>query len=281
MHHFILFPLLSALAVCGLAAAEVAWPAGCAVDGHLRLKDHEIYDAVLSPPAEGAFAVSVLLVLPRFAEKCPATVYFHMYGNNVDREEFLAEAQAMAKGGQASVLVAGSVPWDKPWTSGAGDPGLLERQLAVVRSVRRFLAAQAWVEQDKVCYVGHDYGAMFGAIVAAEPGAGGFRAFALIAPSPRWSDWKSYFGRALDNAEYDKAFGERQPALSLRRAAGVPVLVQCASSDQYVTAAMRQAWADALTAPARLSVVAGANHRNVAELGRAERQDFFRGIVSP
>jgi len=122
-----------------------------------------------SPKAGRVFAY---LARPCERGPHPGIVFGH-WGPGT-RTEFLAEALRYARAGVACLLP--DYPWTRPapWRrnlSGFSDPEKdLETQVQAVVDLRRgldFLESLPDVDGSRLCYVGHSYGAQWGAILAA------------------------------------------------------------------------------------------------------------------
>jgi dienelactone hydrolase len=130
-------------------------------------------------PEKGAGPFAGVLFVHWFAPREP----------NSNRTQFRDEAEALARRGTVSVLV--STFWSDParyrkrtWESD------FQNSLNQAKDLRRaldVLLAQPGVDPQRIAYVGHDYGAMFGAVVAAvDPRP---KAFVQIAGTARFADW--------------------------------------------------------------------------------------------
>jgi pimeloyl-ACP methyl ester carboxylesterase len=222
---------------------------------------------------------SAWIVVGKGSSARAAILYAHMFGQGKNRNQFLPEAKENARSGIASILVSGAVPWKASWRGMAEDRDLLEMQLRDTLRGLALLKAQSWVDPARIAYVGHDYGAMAGASLAAR--GSGFRAYALLAPIPRYGGWISYFYPRLGQGlEYDAYFGDEQPLAAVARAGDLPVLLQFAERDRYVSDASVQAFRDG--APkAQILIVADADHDSIAELGRESRMRFLMKYLAP
>ena len=106
-----------------------------------------------------------------------------------NRTQYLEEAQALARRGTVSLLVSTfwseasrykGRKWEDDYQNSLNQAKDLRRALDV-------LLAQPGVDSKRIGYVGHDYGAMFGAMVAGvDPRP---KAYVLIAGTARFPDW--------------------------------------------------------------------------------------------
>jgi predicted esterase len=184
-----------------------------------------VYDA-------GDRKVSAFLVRPQRNLKA-AVLWAHWYGEeaNTNRTEFLPDAVALAKNGVLSLLPQGLFPWQEPLSEDAQ----VDQELAVEQIVelRRGLdVLQNEAGDVPLGFVGHDYGAMFGAALVADKRP---QAYVLMAPDATFSNWFiKYFVRGASKPELDAAFAPLDPLNNIDDAAPASVLFQFAKSDRYV-----------------------------------------------
>lgn len=139
----------------------------------------EVIQAYVVSPAGGAGPYAGLLFVHWFAPPEPTS----------NRTQYLDEAAALARRGTVSLLV--STFWSDParykarrWQTD------YQNSLDQARHLRRaldVLLSRPRVDPRRVGYVGHDYGAMFGAVVAASDARP--KAYVLIAGAARFADW--------------------------------------------------------------------------------------------
>jgi dienelactone hydrolase len=214
----------------------------------------------LSYASPKAGRVSAYLARPCGPGPHPGIVFGH-WGPGT-RTEFLAEALRYAQAGVACLLP--DYPWTRPapWRrnlAGFGDPEKdLETQVQAVVDLRRgldLLESLPDVDRSRLCYVGHSYGAQWGAILAAVDR----RAEAYVLVGGLGATRDAY----LDNNEPDMVALRRQaPSGQLEKyveavgvldairyvpsAAPAPLLFQFARYERYFDAAsMNRYWAAA------------------------------------
>ena len=176
--------------------------------------------------------VSAFLVLPKGKPKA-AVLWAHWYGEgaNPNRKEFLVDALALAKVGVVSLLPQEFFPWLEPVSEDAD----ADRQLTIdqVVQLRRGLdVLQEQAGDVPVGFVGHDYGAMFGALLVADKRP---QAYVLMAPDATFSNWfLKYFVRGASKADLDRAFAPLEPLNNVGDAAPASVFFQFAKSDRFV-----------------------------------------------
>ena len=153
-----------------------------------------------------------------------------------NRSEFRTEAQALAQRGITSVLVDGM--WSRPdWFEKLRSPQNDERDLiAQVVALRRaldLLATQPGVDAGHLMLVGHDFGAMYGALAAAaDP-----RVRDLVLMTPAWTFWEWFlFTPVPDAAQYVARMSAYDLPRWLPHTHARAVLFQFAKRDPYVAA---------------------------------------------
>jgi dienelactone hydrolase len=208
------------------------------------------------PPTEA------YLVAPVGAEPGPAIIWFHWveYGSPTsNRTEFLEEARAMAARGAVSLLVQGTMPWLEPPESIAHDVATVEQEVRMLRRALFVLDVRPEVDNTRLAIVGHDFGAMYASLYF---GADGHQAaLVMMAPSARWADWFYRYWQISDpEDEYLAAMASLDPVTWLPLAAPRPVLLQFASSDEYVPASVAEEISVAAGSSAETRIYEGAGH---------------------
>jgi cephalosporin-C deacetylase-like acetyl esterase len=196
------------------------------------------------------------LVLPAAGSRAPhpAILYLHWYEPprpTSNRTEFLAEAVELAAGGTVSLLV------DTPWAAEQWFPKRdaakdYEFTIQMTKDVRRaldVLLAQPDIDTTRVAVVGHDFGAMWGALAAAaDPRV---THFVYMAGTRSFTDWY-LFAPKKEGTEKD-AFVARlaplDPIAALRKISPRPVLLQFGTKDKFVDNDAAKAMGDAVTGP--------------------------------
>ncbi len=165
------------------------------------------------------------------------------------RKEFLPDAIDLAGDGVVSLLV--DTMWSDPgWFTSrdpASDLGSSIEQVKELRRALDILASRPGVDPSRLFYVGHDFGAMYGAIVAGEDAAR-LKAFVFMAGTRSFSDWFLLWPKrdAAGREAVTRALAPLDPTRHLARVGRLPVLFQFATRDKFVT----KDAADALVASA-------------------------------
>jgi dienelactone hydrolase len=224
-------------------------------------------------PAERVAAYIVAPVAP--AATMPAVLWVHWLGEpaTTNRTEFLDEATALAARGVVSVLV--DAMWSKPrWYRDRvleQDYATSIGQVVALRRSLDLLLAQQGVDRARVALVGHDYGGMYGAIVAGVDGRA--KTHVLIAATASLLDWAFFYDKKPVSMD---TYRREHEALSLcdhlASADAVSFYFQFAEKDEYVTLARAQALFAAPSGVKQMSVYGGAGHEMTAPAAiRADR----------
>lgn len=150
-----------------------------------------------------------------------------------NRDEFLDEARGLAERGFVSLLPQGSFPWSIEPTGSTRDAAEIRAEVARLRAGLDLLAAREDVDAQRLAVVGHDFGAMYGVLAAAEDDR--IRAAVLIAPTPRWGDWSlPFWPIEEDRIDYLSAMRPVDPVERIAAVAPRPILLQLAQRDFFI-----------------------------------------------
>jgi cephalosporin-C deacetylase-like acetyl esterase len=184
----------------------------------------------------------------------PAVLYLHWYEPprpTSNRTEFLAEAIELAGGGTIALLV--DTPWTKenwfPARDAARDYEFTAQMTKDVRRALDVLLAQPGVDKTRVAVVGHDFGAMWGALaVASDPRV---THFVYMAGTRAFTDWY-LFTPKKEGAEKEAFIAKLAPFDPIAHLAKIsprPVLLQFGTKDPFVKNEAATAMAEAVTGP--------------------------------
>lgn len=184
----------------------------------------------------------------------PAILYLHWYEPprpTSNRSEFLAEAVELAGSGVVSLLV------DTPWTAetwfatrdAARDYEFTLEMATRIRRALDVLLAQPGIDTTRVAVVGHDFGAMWGALEAADDRRVSHLVF--MAGSPSFADWY-LFTPKREGTEKDAFVAKLAPLApqkALARFVPRPLLLQFGTKDKFVSNEAAKATGDAAAGP--------------------------------
>ncbi len=169
----------------------------------------------------------------------PAILYVHWYepaAADSNRTQFYEEAQTMAKRGAVTLLI--ETAWsDREWflkRTQADDYQASAEQVVELCRATDLLLGQASVDSERFAYVGHDFGAMYGVLMGSvDPRPS---CYALMAGTPRFSDWFLYYPRLDGDAReaFIRQMAEIDPIGQVAELAPAPLLFQFAREDVHV-----------------------------------------------
>jgi pimeloyl-ACP methyl ester carboxylesterase len=206
-------------------------------------------------------AVSAYIVSPKLVGAVPAVLYMHMLGRSVGRSQFLDEAVELAGAGIVSLHVQGTFPWDEPPRDLEHDRELIARQVVDLRRGLDLLDDRLGDERTTAtAFVGHDYGAMYGALLANVDAR--VDAAVLIAGHPHFSAWFTKYWELGDAAgpAYLAGLAELDPVRYLASGRAMPLLLQFANDDEFVSESERGEVVLAALEPKETRMYAGDHH---------------------
>jgi dienelactone hydrolase len=190
-----------------------------------------------------------------------------------DRTEFLPEAIALAERGTVSVLPQQTFPWDANPVGDARDVATIKAELAVDRDLIGWLADDRQVDPARIGVVGHDYGAMYGAVLSDTDRR--VRTAVAITPDATWGNWfvKYWLGyTGQQAAAYDALFATLDPVDHLGRL-GTHLFLQFGDHDIYIDATTRHAFR--VAAPQAAMVVYPADHSVAVQTAKDQRDSWL------
>ncbi len=164
-------------------------------------------------------------------------LYVHWLGNpsTTNRTEFLHEAVALADRGIVSVLI--DAMWAQPqWYQNRIPEEDFDHSISQIITLRRaldLLLAEPGIDPNRIAFVGHDFGAMYGAVMGAidqRPSS-----YVLIAGTPHFIDWFLFARQPANPDAYRAQLAPLDPIHFVGQLAPAPVFFQFAANDDYVT----------------------------------------------
>ena len=195
----------------------------------------------------------------------PAILFLHWYGPphaTSNRTQYLPEAVELAGSGVVSLLV--DTPWSKErWFATRDSAKDYELTVQMEKDVRRaldVLLAQPGLDRSRIALVGHDFGAMWGALAAANDPRVTHVVYA--AGTGAFTDWYLYTPKR-EGAERDAFVAKLaplDPIKHLPKIAPRPVLLQFGTRDEHVKNESATAQANAAKEPKTVKVYQNAGH---------------------
>jgi dienelactone hydrolase len=253
----------------GLAACATLVVGATAVAGAGHPASHPTQQAVvvqdISIPVPGQAPVKAWLVRPSGPARphsLAGVLYLHWLeppASNQNRSEFLDEAVQVAEHGAVAILPDLTFPWTGDFFGDKRDVDSVKAQEFAVRTAYRALLGQPGVDSRRTAVVGHDYGAMYGSLLAAsEPG---LKAEVFMAGDATWSNWFALYFLGLDEADipaYHALFAGLDPVDNVARMHD-HLYLQWAGRDPFIDATVQARFA-AADAQAKVSLYPTSGH---------------------
>lgn len=182
--------------------------------------------------------IKAYIVTPASTVSHAAILWVHWLGKpaTTNRTEFLDEAIDLAGHGVVSVLV--DTMWAKPsWYQARvpeEDYATSIHQTIALRRAMDLLLAQPGADAKRVGYVGHDFGAMYGALAGAADKRA--KTYVFMTPTPRFIDWALFGPKPKSPDEFKAQLAKIDPILFVPLLAPASVFYQFGDSDGYVPA---------------------------------------------
>lgn len=207
-----------------------------------------------------AEAVSAYLVLPGLPSEALTVLYMHMLGGGNDRSQFLDEAVELAGAGISSLHIQGKFPWDEDPRDLEHDRRLIAQEVVNLRRGLDLLDDRLGQGARATAFVGHDYGAMYGAIVASVDAR--ITSAVLIAGHPHFSTWFTKYWELGDNGgpDYLAGLADLDPVRFLASGRPMPLLLQFGSDDEFVSETERDEFVQAALQPKETRIYEGDHH---------------------
>jgi fermentation-respiration switch protein FrsA (DUF1100 family) len=268
-----------------LLAAAVAPPAfdyDASAPLHLAVSAQHARDGIslrdVRFSSEGGRTVKGTFVDGRGAGPHPAVLFVHWLGETpetTNRTEFEPDALALAKRGVTSLCI--DAMWASPdWfergrTTDADYRNSIDQVVDLRRSLDALLA-QSNVDASRVAYVGHDFGSMYGALLAGvDPRP---RWYVLMAGTTTFAQWYLLGAQPADVQAYMERMAPLDPLASLGRSQAKAFFFQFSAHDKYITPEHERAFFEAAPLP-RAMAVYDADHALAVPEAFADRQAWL------
>jgi dienelactone hydrolase len=216
--------------------------------GGVRLEDVRI--------GIGDVRVRGRFVVPAPPGPHPGVLFVHWLGDDVattNLSEFAPEASRLARAGILSLSIDAAwaqLDWFEKIRTTDRDYRDSLVQVAQLRGALDALAARNDVDAANLAVVGHDFGAMYAALLAGLDDRP--RYYVLVAGTTSFADWFLLGRQPADMAAYRAQLAPLDPLQYLRRSHAHDYLYQFALHDKYVSADDARAFFEASPAPKAL-----------------------------
>jgi dienelactone hydrolase len=235
-----------------------------------------VRDVSYASQTPGRGRIKAYIVTPASKGFFGGVLFFHWLGEpNGDRNEFLSEAISLGKRGFVSLLIQGYFPWAVEPHDAETDRQRVIDETIEVRRALDLLLAQRHVDPKRIGYVGHDYGAIFGAILAGVEKR--VKTFVFVAGMGNFGDWSlKYWSEPKKKGEetYRRGMNAVDPINYVSRAAPSSVLFQFSKTDKYISAATANAFSDAASSPKQV-IWYDTDHAMNLDAVRKDRTDWL------
>jgi cephalosporin-C deacetylase-like acetyl esterase len=197
-----------------------------------------VHDIAFAPSRTGE-RVKAFLVIPKGPGPFAGVLWAHWLGEpeTTNRGQYLSEAVGLATKGVASLLV--DCMWSTPdWYEKRVPEKDFEnsiRQAIALRRAMDLLASRPEVDPKRLGYVGHDFGGMYGMLMAGTDRRA--RTYVFVAVAPSLSDWAFFANQPRSKVEYLRQNAPLELTDFLHQVDNASTLFQFANADPYVSRA--------------------------------------------
>jgi len=210
--------------------------------------------------------------------KDAAILFVHWYepeSRDSNRTQYLDQAVELAKLGATSLLI--ETMWSNPmWFNQRNPADDFYNSAQQVKELRRaldILLAEPGIDKKRVAYVGHDFGMMYGAVLAGVDHRP--RVWALQAGTTSFSDW-FLLGSKAQGDDRKKVIDRLAPLDPIKfiPGAGGPVLMQFGKTDRFVPEVKANQFFEAAAEPKKILWYEAGHGLNPAAI--ADRQAWLK-----
>ena len=231
--------------------------------------------------SQTAGKIAAYLVKPSKTGSYAGIVYLHGLGGSWgNRKEFLDEAVSLAQQGVISLLPTGQFPWVVSYT-GVGEKDQLNviKQVIELRRSFDFLLSQPGVDPQRIAFVGHDYGAMNGAVLSGVEKR--IKAYVLMAGDTNYTDWDiMYFSSPANKDIYRKLMSAVDPITYLPHAAPAQLFFQFGGFDSFIPKEAADESFNAASEPKKFGWYDSADHHMLDKQSDLERLAWLKQQLS-
>ncbi len=241
-----------------------------------------LLDITYPSPVDGEQIAAYLIKPDKTVEEgsLPAVLYVHWYDSkakNSNRTQFIEEAVLLAEEGVVSLLP--ETMWSKRTWYGEGrsletDYPDAIHQVIELRRALDVLAAQPQVDPQRLAYVGHDFGGMYGTVMGGVDRRP--MAYVMIAAASNFNKWMLFaVSSTREGLEAYKAKMDQLAPTRFIPYINAPVLFQFGTFDFYTPQDDRDAFYEAAVEPKHMLTYSSGHEMNRREI-QTDRLNFLR-----
>ena len=192
------------------------------------------------------------LILPRNKQHRGGVLFVHWLGDQktTNLTEFHRDALTVAQRGSVALLI--DAMWSaKEWYAKVRMPetdfAASINQVIDLRRSLDVLLSQPGVDSHRIAYVGHDFGAMYGALLAGVDQR--VRWYVLMAGNSSMAEWYLYGAQPKDKTLFLSQMEQLSPPEYLAKSKAEEFLFQYANKDGYIPMANAMAFVNAAPLP--------------------------------
>ena len=195
--------------------------------------------------------IKAYLVMPTGKDPSAGVLWVHWLGEPAtsNRTQYLDEAVALASKGVASLLV--DAMWSNPDWYAKRDPDQdfanSINQTIALRRAMDLLAQQPNVDSKRLGYVGHDFGGMYGTLMAGLDRRA--KTYVFIAVAPSLLEWAFFASQPKSKTDYIRTNAPLELSDFVHRVDNASMLFQFAKNDAYISRASTGVLFGAANAP--------------------------------
>lgn len=269
---------LLAAALLGTMTAAPTFSYDAAAPLAVQVRSERVSDGVrisdITFASAGGRRVHAELAAPQKpSRRRPAVLFVHWLGDaaTTNLSEFRSDALQLAKSGAVTLSI--DAMWAQPdwFEKGRSLDTDYRNSIDQVVDIRRsidVLLAQPGVDPARLAYVGHDFGAMYGAVLSGVDPRPHY--YVLMAGTATFAEWYLLGKHPADTSAYRAAMSALDPTHYLRESKATSFLFQFASHDRYIASDRAYALFDAAPAPKEM-LVYDADHSLRVPAAHADR----------
>ena len=208
-------------------------------------------EEITFPSPKGGL-IHAQLMIPRNKKHRGGVLFVHWLGDpkTTNLTEFHRDAATIAQRGSVAMLIDAmwsQADWYEKHRTPEDDYANSIKQVIDLRRSLDVLLDQPGIDARRIVYVGHDFGAMYGAVLSGVDTRP--RWYVLMAGNPSFEKWYTYEAKPKDPVAYTAQMAQLDPTQYLARSKAEEFLFQFANKDQYINATEAQAFVSAAPLP--------------------------------